>query len=101
VHEIGRFDGGKVFKNRGNMFRFSGNMFYDQKNNIPIKNPARNIRSGIGIVAKFCGILSRFPNQARQQGILIETVDWFSSCAGKFVAKKSVSVINPSYWSVE
>ena len=38
VHEIGRIDGGKVFQNIGNMFQIGGNMCYDQKNKIPIKN---------------------------------------------------------------
>jgi hypothetical protein len=60
VHEIRRINGRKVFQNSGNVFQIGGNMFYDRKNKIPIKIPAAK-RSGIGILAEFHEIPSRFP----------------------------------------
>ncbi len=44
------------------MFQIGRNTFYDRKNKIPMKIPEFK-RSGIGIMAKFHGILSGFPNQ--------------------------------------
>jgi hypothetical protein len=44
------------------MFQIGRNTFYNQKNKILMKIPEFK-RSGIGIIAEFRGILSRFPNQ--------------------------------------
>jgi hypothetical protein len=62
VQEFGIIDGGKVFLNIGNVFQIGRSMFYDRKNKIRIKIPAKK-RSGIEIIAEFCGIPSGFPNQ--------------------------------------
>jgi hypothetical protein len=45
------------------MLPIGGNEFYNQKNELPMKIPEFK-RSGIGIIAEFCGIPSRFPKQA-------------------------------------
>jgi hypothetical protein len=45
------------------MFRIGRNTFYDQKNKIPMIIPEFK-RSGIGLIAEFCGIPNGFPNQA-------------------------------------
>jgi hypothetical protein len=45
------------------MFQIGGNTFYEQKNKIPMRIPEFK-RSGIGLIAEFCGNPSRFPNQA-------------------------------------
>jgi hypothetical protein len=65
AHEIRSIYGKKVFQNSSNVFRFGGNKFYDQKNRISIKILAEK-RAKIGIIAEFCKILSRFPNQGQQ-----------------------------------
>ncbi len=44
------------------MFQIGRNTFYDQKSKIPMKIPEFK-RFGIGIIAEFCGIPSRFPNK--------------------------------------
>jgi hypothetical protein len=44
------------------MFRISKNTFYNQKNKIPMKILEFK-RSGIGLIAEFCGIPNGFPNQ--------------------------------------
>jgi hypothetical protein len=44
------------------LLRIGGNTFYDQKNKIPMKIPEFK-RSGIGLIAEFCGIPNRIPNQ--------------------------------------
>jgi hypothetical protein len=44
------------------VFRIGGNTFYDRKNKIPMKIPEFK-RSGIGLIAEFCGIPNGFPNQ--------------------------------------
>jgi hypothetical protein len=62
IHEIGRIDGGKGFRTRGNVFRIGGNTFYDRKNIIPLKILEFK-RSGIGLIAEFRGIPNGFPNQ--------------------------------------
>jgi hypothetical protein len=62
VLKIGRIDGGKVFRNHGNVFQIDGNKFFHQKNKILIKILAGK-RSGIAIIAEFRGILSGFPNK--------------------------------------
>jgi hypothetical protein len=61
LHEIGRFDGGKVILNSGNVFQIGENKFYDWKKKILIKILVEK-RSGLGIIAEFCGIPSGFPN---------------------------------------
>ncbi len=63
IHEIGRIDGGRGFRTKGNVFRIGGNTFYDWKNKIPMKILVFK-RSGIGLIVEFCGILNGFPNQA-------------------------------------
>ncbi len=63
IHEIGRIDGGRGFRTRGNVFRIGGNTFYDQKNKILMKIPEFK-RSRIGLIAEFRRILNGFPNQA-------------------------------------
>jgi hypothetical protein len=55
VHEIGRIDGGKVFRYSRNVFCIGGNKFYNQNNEISIIILAGK-RSGIGIIADFRGI---------------------------------------------
>ncbi len=45
------------------MFKIGGKPSYDQKNKISMKIPEFK-RSGIGLIAEFCGIPNRFPNQA-------------------------------------
>ncbi len=67
MHKIRRIDGGKVFQNSGNAFQIGGDKFYNQKNRILIKIPAGK-RSGIGMIAEFFGIPSRFPNQGIGDG---------------------------------
>ncbi len=52
------------------MFRIGGNTFYDQKNKILMKIPEFK-RSGIGIIAEFCRILSGFPSQAVRQKLQV------------------------------
>jgi hypothetical protein len=44
------------------VFRIGGNTFYDQKNKILMKIPEFK-RSGIGLIAEFCGIQNKFLNQ--------------------------------------
>jgi hypothetical protein len=44
------------------VFIIGGNTFYDRKNKIPMKIPEFK-RSRIGLIAEFCGIPNRFPNQ--------------------------------------
>jgi hypothetical protein len=44
------------------VFRIGGNTFYDRKNKITMKIPEFKW-SGIGLIAQFCGIPNRFPNQ--------------------------------------
>jgi hypothetical protein len=47
------------------VFRIDGNTFYDRKN----KNLLEILefrRSGIGLIAEFCGIPNGFPNQANK-----------------------------------
>jgi hypothetical protein len=62
IHEIGRVDVGRGFQTGKNVFRIGGNTFYDQKNKIPMKIPEFK-RSGIRLIAEFCRIPNRFPNQ--------------------------------------
>jgi hypothetical protein len=62
IDEIGRIDGGRGFQTGGNVFQNGGNTFYDRKNKITIKIPEFK-RSGIRIIAKFCRIPNKFPNQ--------------------------------------
>jgi hypothetical protein len=45
------------------VFQIGGNKLYAQKNEIPMKIPELK-RSGIGIIAECCGILTGIPNQA-------------------------------------
>jgi hypothetical protein len=63
IHEIRRIDGRRGFQTRGNVFRIGGNIFYDRKNKIPMKILEFK-RSGIGLIAGFCGILNGFSIQA-------------------------------------
>jgi hypothetical protein len=44
-----------------NVFRIGGNTFYDQKDKISVKIPEFK-RSGIGLIAEFCGVLNGFSN---------------------------------------
>jgi hypothetical protein len=62
IHEIGRIDGGRGFRTGKNVFRIGRNTFYNQKNKILMKIPEFK-RSGIGLIAGFCGIPNGFPNQ--------------------------------------
>jgi hypothetical protein len=62
IHEIGRINGGRGFRTGKNVFRIGGNTFYDRKNKILMKIPEFK-RSGIGLIAEFCGIPNGFPNQ--------------------------------------
>jgi hypothetical protein len=62
IHEIGRIDGGRVFRTGGNVLQIGGNAFYNWKNKILMKIPEFK-RSGIRIIAEFRGILRGFPNQ--------------------------------------
>jgi hypothetical protein len=57
IHEIGRIDGGRGFRTGRNVLRIGGNTFYNRKNKIPIKILEFK-RSGIGIIAEFCGIIT-------------------------------------------
>jgi hypothetical protein len=68
IHEFGRIDGGRGFRTEKNVFRIGGNTFYDRKNKIPMKILEFK-RSGIGLVAEFCGIPNGFPNLV-QKGIV-------------------------------
>jgi hypothetical protein len=61
IHEIGRREGGRGFQTGKNVFRIGGNTFYDRKSKILMKIPEYK-RSGIGLIAKFHGILNGFPN---------------------------------------
>jgi hypothetical protein len=61
IHEIGRIDGRRGFQTRKNVFRISGNTFYDQKNKIPMKIPEFK-KSEIGKIVEFRGIPNGFPN---------------------------------------
>ncbi len=63
IHEIRRIDGGRGFRTGGNVFRISGNTYYDQKNKIPMKILEFK-RSGIGLIVEFHRIRNKFPNQA-------------------------------------
>jgi hypothetical protein len=62
MHEIKRIDGGRGFRTGGNMLQIDRNKFYDRKNEIQMKILEFK-RSGIGIIAEFCRIPTRFPNQ--------------------------------------
>jgi hypothetical protein len=52
VHEIRRIDSGKIFQNRGNVFRIGGNMFYDEKQNSDQNSGGKKVRNWNN-----CGIL--------------------------------------------
>jgi hypothetical protein len=67
IHEIGRIDGGKGFETGGKVFRIGWNTFYNQKSEIPIKNPQFK-SSRIGIIPEFCRIPCGFPNQGIEEG---------------------------------
>jgi hypothetical protein len=62
IHEIGRIDGGREFRTGENVFRIGRNTFYNQKKIIPMKIQEFK-RSGIVLIAEFCGIPNGFPNQ--------------------------------------
>jgi hypothetical protein len=53
------------------VFQIGRNKFYNRKNKIPLKIPEFK-KSGIGIIAEFCGIPNEFPNQAELHGIFLE-----------------------------
>jgi hypothetical protein len=61
-HEIGRINGRRGFRTGWNVFRIGGNIFYDQKNKIPMKILELKW-SGIWLIVEFCGIPNGFPNQ--------------------------------------
>jgi hypothetical protein len=66
MHEFRRIDGRRGFQTDEIMFQIGGNKFYNRKNEIPMKILELK-RSGTGMIVEFCGILTRFPNQAQQQ----------------------------------
>ena len=68
IHEIGRIDGGRGFRTGKNVFRIGGNTFYDWRNEILMKIPEFK-RSGIGLIAEFCGLPNGFPNLGLQQNV--------------------------------
>jgi hypothetical protein len=61
INEIGKINSGRGFQTGSNVLRIGRNIFYDWKNKIWIKIPEFK-RSGIRIIAEFCGNLSGFPN---------------------------------------
>jgi hypothetical protein len=63
MHEIGRIDGGRGFRTGRNVLKIGRNKFYDWKNKI-LMTILEFKWSRIGIIAKFHGNPSRFPNQA-------------------------------------
>jgi hypothetical protein len=60
------------------VFRIGGNTFYDRKNKIPMKILEFK-RSGIGLFAKFHGILNGFPNQDCQHFCRVSSTEltWY------------------------
>jgi hypothetical protein len=78
MHEIGRIDGGREFQTGGNVFRISENKNYDRKSEIPMKILEFK-RSGIRIIVEFCGIPTRFANQAVHL-----TLIYYPQIEGKF-----------------
>jgi hypothetical protein len=62
IHEIRRIDGRRGFQTGKNVFKIGRNTFYDRKNKIPMKILEFK-RSGIGLIAEFCGIPNGFLNQ--------------------------------------
>jgi hypothetical protein len=65
IHEIGRIDGGRVFRTAKNMFRIGRNTFYNRKNKIPMKIPESK-RSEIRKIAEFRAIPNGFLNLVKK-----------------------------------
>ncbi len=62
MHEIRRINGRRGFQTGGNVFQISGNKFYDQKHEIPMKILELK-RSVIRIIVELRRIPTGFPNQ--------------------------------------
>jgi hypothetical protein len=62
MHEIERINGGRGFQTGRNVLQIGRNKFYNHSNKILMKILEFK-RSGIGIIAEFRGIPSKFPNQ--------------------------------------
>jgi hypothetical protein len=66
MHDIGRIDYGSGFRTGVNVLRIGRNKFYDRKNEILMKILEFK-RSGIGIMAEFCGIQADFPTKLNKK----------------------------------
>jgi hypothetical protein len=94
IHKIRRINGGRGSQTGRKVLRIGGNTFYDWKNRILMKIPEFK-RSGIGIIAEFCGIPSGFPNQDHGRGGPVQDLSNFQMALIPFLSDLTCSTHSP------